>query len=86
MVVGHQDKFAIVQTQHRLVDQDLGKLVIDKTQHRLVDQVQDKFGIVGIYVAGIVAVMVIDLMVIAHQYKFDQVVNNSNQYKSESFQ
>jgi len=66
VVVEHQDTFIVVQTQHRFVDKDLGKLVVDQTQHRLVDQVQDKFGIAGIIVVDTVVAMVVDLMVVAH--------------------
>ncbi|MCY6524909.1 hypothetical protein, partial [Actinobacillus pleuropneumoniae] len=69
-----------------VVDQVLGNLFIDQTHHRLVDQVQDKFGTVGIVVVGIVAATVVDTMVIVHEYKFDQVVDKLDQYKSESSQ
>lgn len=71
VVVEHQDTFDVVQTQHSLVDQDLGKLVGDQTQKRLVDQVQDDVGIVGIAVVDIgaikdveVAIVVVDTMVV----------------------
>lgn len=85
MVVGHQDKFVIVQTHHRLVDEDLSKLVVDQTHHRLVEQIQDKFGIFGITIVDIVGAMVVDLTIVAHHCKFDEVMNKLNQYKSESF-
>ena len=32
VVVENQDKFSVVQTQHRLVDQDQGKLVVDQSR------------------------------------------------------
>ena len=86
VVVGNQDKLVIDQNQHRLVDQNLGKLTVDQTQHNLVDQVQDKFGTIGIVVVGIVAATVFDTTVVAHQYKFDQVVDKLAQSNSESSQ
>lgn len=86
VIVEHQDTFTVVQTQHRLVQQDPSKLVADQTQHRLVDQVQDKFGIAGITVVDAVIAMVVDLMVVSHQCKINQVMNTLNQCKSDSFQ
>ena len=80
MVVEHQDTFVFVQTQHRLVDHDPGKLVFDQTQHRLVDEVQNKLGIAGIVVDDTMVAMVV-----SHQCKLDQVMNILNQCNSESF-